>query len=208
MRAMFTLDPAVAFPDLGRLRYAVQTGHWAGVRALLDGRPTDDRTTMTGYAAGLDARSYLTAVLAADPADGTARVLLGATLVHHAWSVRTALRAQHVSASQFREFHRILRQAETFYEGAEHLTIDHRVPADRHVPMPASTVPVDEFRPAPAPSRWKRRSTLLGILAAVLGTLTVVAAVPVADGIRIPLGVIIIGAVAFVGVLRSARNDA
>jgi hypothetical protein len=51
-------------------------------------------------------------VVRRDPADSTAAAMLGNHLINVGWSIRTAARAQHVSADQFASFHDWLRKAE------------------------------------------------------------------------------------------------
>lgn len=108
-----TTDLAVAYRELSDLRAGVLDGDWVALRRVVDGQRPATRTGMIVYAGSLPPAAALAQrQVEADPADGLAAALLGNCLIEKAWEVRTGYRAQHVSQDQFREFHRILRDAE------------------------------------------------------------------------------------------------
>jgi hypothetical protein len=109
----FTTDPAAAYPELVSLRSALQAGDWSAVRAVADGLDPDGRSVLIRLAGDVPgAAPFLDARLKDDPADTLAAALRAAGLIHEAWQVRTAARAQYVSREQFQRFHEILRRAE------------------------------------------------------------------------------------------------
>jgi len=115
-----TTDLTTGYPELVELRAALDQADWAAASRLFTGQPPAGPTRPSGvgteliwYASSVDAAHDVARRRHdADPTDGPAAALLGACLIKHAWAVRTSLRAEHVSRDQFREFHRILRDAE------------------------------------------------------------------------------------------------
>ena len=112
--------------DGDRELYAVfqsaEARDWSAVRELLSKYSGDD---LSALIAGLcneqqSLAEWLPEAIGEEPEDAIARAVLGAEAIARAWRVRTAKRAQHVSQEQFREFHRILREAEEhLYRSAE-----------------------------------------------------------------------------------------
>lgn len=108
-----TADPAAAYPELPRLRTALQSRDWDGVTAILADQETAGRTRLIRFAGESEAADQLSRErLGADPSDTLAAGLLGSRLIEQAWKVRTGARAQNVSRLQFIRFHEILREAE------------------------------------------------------------------------------------------------
>ncbi|MDR6323535.1 hypothetical protein [Actinoplanes couchii] len=71
------------------LHTAVSAQDWPGCRAVLDAAGPMERTALIRAVAGLpDIEGFLTAVLRADPADGTASALLGEHLLHRVRAIR------------------------------------------------------------------------------------------------------------------------
>jgi hypothetical protein len=106
------LEPA-AYPEFGVLDAAVDRRDWAGCRAVLDAVALSGRTMLLREAAEKpDLEEWLRYLLHADPWDSTASALLGMHLTKIGWKIRSAARAQHVSAGQFNQFHEWLRKAE------------------------------------------------------------------------------------------------
>ncbi|BEL05208.1 hypothetical protein Q0Z83_033990 [Actinoplanes sichuanensis] len=106
------LEPA-AYPEFGVLDAAIDRRDWASCRAVLDAVPLSGRSMFLRYAAekpGLE--EWLRHLLQADPWDSTASALLGMHLTDIGWKIRSSLRAEHVSAAQFEQFHAWLRRAE------------------------------------------------------------------------------------------------
>jgi hypothetical protein len=106
---------AAVFPDYPPLVGALHARDWAAVRTLIDSATPADRYVMLRAAGdeigGLE--PFLRDLLAGDPYDSAAAVLLGEVLIQQAWRIRTSARAQDVSRDQFDRFHAGLRQAET-----------------------------------------------------------------------------------------------
>ncbi len=107
------LAPAAAYPEVGAVRAAMAAHDWTGVRTVLDAVQPVGRSLLIGFAAeGNDLAGFLGDVVRRDPADSAAAAMLGMHLIKVGWNVRTAARAEHVSAEQFAAFHDWLRQAE------------------------------------------------------------------------------------------------
>jgi hypothetical protein len=107
------LAPEAAYPEVNAVRAAMAAHDWTGVRAVLDTAPPVGRSMLIGSASeGNDLANFLGDVLRRDPADSAAAAMLGSHLIKVGWNVRTAARAQHVSAEQFAAFHDWLRKAE------------------------------------------------------------------------------------------------
>jgi hypothetical protein len=107
------LAPEAAYPEVTAVRAAMAAHDWTGVRAVLDAAPPVGRSMLIGFASeGNDLGNFLGDVLRRDPADSAAAAMLGSHLIKVGWEVRTAARAQHVSAEQFATFHDWLRKAE------------------------------------------------------------------------------------------------
>jgi hypothetical protein len=122
-------DPLANVPDGAALRAACAAGDIAKALALLRPlRANDDVSTalmgIAGTATGLSdqARQFTAAIDAADDGTPLARTLRAVRYTAVGWSIRTRYRAEHVSASQFEQFHDWLRQAERllFNVCAEH----------------------------------------------------------------------------------------
>lgn len=104
---------ADAYPDYVPLTAALRARDWLAVRALVDPKRPADRFGLLRKASdepGVE--DFLRGVLARDPDDSAAAVLLGEHLIQRAWTIRTGYRARHVSRDQFDRFHAVLREAE------------------------------------------------------------------------------------------------
>ncbi|MET0415282.1 MAG: hypothetical protein ABW022_04600 [Actinoplanes sp.] len=107
------LDPAASYPEVSAVRAAMAAHDWTGVRAVLDAAPPAGRTILIGLASEADnLADFLGDAVRRDPADSAAAAMLGSHLIDVGWKIRTAARAQHVSAEQFASFHQWLRRAE------------------------------------------------------------------------------------------------
>jgi hypothetical protein len=107
-------DLPAAYPEMGRVREALQAADWAGARAVIEAAPDPAaRTMLVGFAADTDGiELLLREALDRDPGDALAGAVLGGHLVRTGWDVRTGARAGDVSSEQFRVFHDYLRRAE------------------------------------------------------------------------------------------------
>lgn len=122
--------------DGDRELYAVcqsaEARDWSAVRELLSKYSGND---LSALIVGLcneqqSLAEWLPEAIAGEPEDAIARTVLGAEAIARAWRIRTAKRAVHVSQEQFRDFHRILREAEEhLYAAAE---LDPRSAAPWH----------------------------------------------------------------------------
>jgi hypothetical protein len=99
--AELTTRPGAAYPAIDELRSMVQFGRLDDAGTLLAGREPAERTTLIAYGSGgyggaaasggdIGIRRALQAVLAADPQDTFAAILLGGNLVDQAWKARDA----------------------------------------------------------------------------------------------------------------------
>ncbi|MGY0003803.1 hypothetical protein [Micromonospora sp. I033] len=108
-----TLDAEAAYPEVAALRPALRDHDWAALRAVFAGADAATATQLVGaVAAWGGAESLLQMRLQREPADRLAQTLLGATLVHTGWRIRTRATAARVSEDQFARFHDHLRRAE------------------------------------------------------------------------------------------------
>ena len=99
--------------DLVRLRAVAKSRDWPVLREGLAAFSGHDLTSLIGNVCATEnLHDWLPQVVGEDSQDALAHAVLGAATVERAWQVRTGKRAQHVSQDQFREFHRILREAE------------------------------------------------------------------------------------------------
>ncbi len=112
-------DPLANVPGGAALRAACSAGDLVGALALLRPLTAPDDVTaalwgIAGTATGAtdQARSFTAAIDAADDGTPLARTLRAVRYIDVGWSIRTRYRAEHVSASQFAQFHEWLRQAE------------------------------------------------------------------------------------------------
>jgi hypothetical protein len=121
--------------DGDRELYAVfqsaEARNWSAVRELLSKQSGNDLSTLIAGLCGKQSLAeWLPEAIGKESEDAIARAVLGAEAIGRAWRIRTAQRAPHVSQEQFREFHRILREAEEhLYAAAE---LDSRSAAPWH----------------------------------------------------------------------------
>jgi len=108
--------------ELLRLLKVAETRDWTELRAGVSEYSDDNLTSLLGNvcAQSPSMSDWLPEAVGPDPEDALAQAFLGALAIERAWRVRTGKLAQHVSQEQFREFHRILREAEEhLYRSAE-----------------------------------------------------------------------------------------
>jgi hypothetical protein len=113
-RSRPTADPAAPYPELRGLHNAMRAGEWSVLREFF-GRAVDWDDAIAGAWAVADAdesEEFLAAVVAAEPAEHLARVLLAGALISRGWRIRTRRRSESVSREQFEAFHDFLRRAE------------------------------------------------------------------------------------------------
>ena len=108
----------------GRLRRRSGSGsrNWPELRAGLSKYSGHDLTSLIGnISAKLPEMSdWLPEAVGPESDDALGLALLGDVTIERAWRVRTASYAQHVSKDQFRDFHKLLREAEAhLYRSAE-----------------------------------------------------------------------------------------
>ena len=114
--------PGDGDPELLALLEVAESRNWPELRAGLSKYADHDLTSMIG---NLCAKSpgicdWLPEGAGSESEDALALAFLGAAATERAWRVRSSKRAQHVSQDQFREFHRILQEAEEqLYRSAE-----------------------------------------------------------------------------------------
>ncbi|MFI9486388.1 hypothetical protein ACIG47_08340 [Promicromonospora sp. NPDC052451] len=127
-------DPWAHLPDGAALRAACDRDDLAAVLAGLRGLTVADDLAAALWAvaseklAGDDRATFTVAIEAVDDGTPLARTLRAVRYVTVGWSIRTRLRAEHVSAAQFEQFFDWLRRAERvlFEVCSEH---PHFVPA-------------------------------------------------------------------------------
>ncbi|MBM7084878.1 hypothetical protein [Micromonospora humidisoli] len=108
----FTIDPAVAYPELVPLRTALRDGDWPAARRQLTDLPAGTRTSLVQMSSGYGSRDLFESAVRADPGDTVAAAMLANRLVNDAWAVRTHKMAREVSREQFVRFHELLGEAE------------------------------------------------------------------------------------------------
>ncbi|BCY09015.1 hypothetical protein [Actinoplanes sp. L3-i22] len=107
------LSPTAPYPEAKALVKAAAADDWAGVRRAVDGAEPQARTHLIRLLAGDDRLGDLAVrALDADPDDATAAATRAFQLIRQGWQVRSGARARHVSARQFKVFHRYLGEAE------------------------------------------------------------------------------------------------
>ncbi|MFY1697947.1 hypothetical protein [Solwaraspora sp. WMMA2101] len=128
-----TTDLTDAYPEWRELRAALRAGDWPAARTLIaDQQPSTQTGLISQADAEPDIRPMVQQQVDADPTDAVAAALLGWLMIHNAWQVRTSARAKHVSRSQFRTFHEILRAAELMLiDAAAHQPADCSIWAAR-----------------------------------------------------------------------------
>jgi hypothetical protein len=99
-----------------RLIVAANRQDWEGARAILAAHSGGELSVLLNQLTrhGVGACDWLRGRHREEESDPLAWLVLGAATVSHAWKVRTAARAQHVSRGQFAEFHELLRAAEDY----------------------------------------------------------------------------------------------
>lgn len=109
-----TEDLAAAFPDLARLRGAVERRDWAAVETFFSELHEPDDRAAAALVVGKSAASldFLRGIASVPSAPGLARVLFADGLIGRGWAIRTGHRAANVSREQFADFHDCLRRAE------------------------------------------------------------------------------------------------
>ncbi|MDG4805601.1 hypothetical protein O7634_02365 [Micromonospora sp. WMMD1120] len=108
-----TFDAGAAYPEVNDLRKALDAADWPAVRALFADRDHDGRTLLVREAGDhCTTDAFLRRVHDEDPTDQLAGTLLGTHLICAGWRIRSGARAEHVSRSQFDQFHDHLRRAE------------------------------------------------------------------------------------------------
>jgi hypothetical protein len=101
------------FPRIRQLQAARAARDWVTIRQTIDAHPSpDDRYVAVGVAGRAGDEEFYRAVVAANPGDPLALVLLGETLLKTGWEIRGAGWASQVKQQQFERFHEYLRQAE------------------------------------------------------------------------------------------------
>jgi hypothetical protein len=110
-------DPWALMPEGAALRAACGAGDAAAALALLGGLTTHNDIVaalwgVAGSAVEKDRARFTVAIEAADDGTPLARTLRALRYVTVGWAIRSGLRAQHVSAEQFEQFHDWLRRAE------------------------------------------------------------------------------------------------
>jgi hypothetical protein len=108
LRAMLprqpVLDPAAAYPTIAALHAALDAKDWPAARELLDAAEPVERTLLLRACAGRDGvEGFLGEVVAADPADGAAAVLLASRLMTLGWAGRASWRSGRKTAAALRE---------------------------------------------------------------------------------------------------------
>jgi hypothetical protein len=112
--AAITFDDWARQPDWAGLREAATRGDWTALRAGLEAL-ADTETLVAAIAAVADLpdiESWLTPIVAADPGDTLAAVLLARRLTFVGWKARTSARAKDVTPEQFAAFRKYLNRAE------------------------------------------------------------------------------------------------
>ncbi|MEV4346045.1 hypothetical protein AB0J83_16380 [Actinoplanes sp. NPDC049596] len=113
MPADVLFDVASHYPEAGVVRTAMTARDWSKVRTTVDAAPPAGRSMLLGVAADVPgAEETLQEVLAADPGDSAAAATLGQRWTAIGWKIRSAARAEYVTAEQFAAFHERLRRAE------------------------------------------------------------------------------------------------
>lgn len=107
-------DQVYHYPDLAPLRTALRAKDWSAVVAFFDHLPEHDDPTVATYMVGetRGVEKFLRTAGGGPAASTLAGSLLGARLVTMAWDARGAGGVKQTSNRQFREFHKILLQAE------------------------------------------------------------------------------------------------
>jgi hypothetical protein len=108
--------------ELLDLLKVAETRSWPELRARVSQYSGNNLTSLIGnISAKLPEMSdWLPEAVGPDSEDALALAFLGNVTIERAWRVRTGKLAQHVSQDQFREFHKILREAEDqLYRSAE-----------------------------------------------------------------------------------------
>ncbi|MFR9774766.1 hypothetical protein ACL02O_01755 [Micromonospora sp. MS34] len=107
------LDAEAAYPEVAALRTALRDHDWPALAAVFaDADPATATHLVDVAAEWVGVESLLQVRLQRKPEDHLARTLLGATLVHTGWRIRTRATADRVSADRFARFHDHLRRAE------------------------------------------------------------------------------------------------
>jgi hypothetical protein len=106
-------DPVLVLPELGTATAALAAGDWVSFRNLFMALDWGGRSAICANV-DTDERvgNFLRAVAEADATDMVAATVLASHLINAGWKMRTAARASHVSAEQFRVFHDFVRRAE------------------------------------------------------------------------------------------------
>ncbi|MGC4819627.1 hypothetical protein [Micromonospora sp. DT63] len=108
-----TFDAAAAYPEVNDLRKALDAADWPAVRAVFADRDPAFHTLLVREAGDHAASAaFLHRVYDDDNTDRLAGTLHGTHLICDGWRIRSSYRAQHVSRSQFEQFHEHLRRAE------------------------------------------------------------------------------------------------
>jgi hypothetical protein len=108
--------------ELVRLIKVADSRSWPELRDGLSQYSGNELTSLIGNvcAKSLMLPDWLPEAVGSESDDALAQAFLGAVGIERAWRVRTSQRAQHVSQEQFREFHKILGEAEELlYRSAE-----------------------------------------------------------------------------------------
>jgi hypothetical protein len=108
------IDPFDTLPELTPLRQAALSGGWPETEAFFAGLDSAEKQS---FAAGVltdlaGVEGYLERAATAAPEGPLARTLLAQRYINIGWDIRSGARAQHVSGSQFDQFHAWLRRAE------------------------------------------------------------------------------------------------
>ena len=114
--------PADGDTELRALIKLADSQDWPALRTGLSKYSGSDLSSLIASVCGksLMLSDWLPDAVAKDSDDALGYAFLGAATIEYAWRVRSGKRAQHVSQDQFREFHRILREAEEhLYRSAE-----------------------------------------------------------------------------------------
>jgi hypothetical protein len=109
-------DLHAAFPDLAKLRTAARAGDWGAVRALLSAFDGGNLAVAARQVADMKGADAMLEAAVAAAGDGPEGVLARSVLAYHhirtGWNIRSGYYAEHVSRSQFEQFHDYLRRAE------------------------------------------------------------------------------------------------
>ena len=108
----FTSAEEEMYPQVAAVRTALRAKDWPAARAVFDDQPADVRTRLIRFGAHREFRPFLQKTVADHPADTAAVAMLGDLMIQDAWAIRSNLRARHVSAEQFAQFHAMLAETE------------------------------------------------------------------------------------------------